>query len=352
MSPKCFVCQTMPRAVATRTFGPRVGTTLGYTVHNKTQGPSDCSYCNTANKTWKAICLTQWDRSLLVYSSSLCKVLHDLRWGGGRGVIWCRYLVSNWSIWVNWSFLPAATKLGQGNVFTGICDSVHRGGGGLSASVHAGIPHPLGADTPWEQTHTPQEQTLPWEQTTSGADTPPEQTHPPGADTPQEQTPPGNRHIPPRKQTPAYGQRASSTHPTGMHSCWQHFPHTQDSHRYLGNCQMQRQKKNWFRRAQTPPSCIINVIDHSGRQMCLLGRHMTYLALLWPFQQLRVLFSSAAPELQILWGKSFQKSLAISTFPLISRTKRSNDVPAAVVGRTICCWLCFLPGFHPKEKSS
>ena len=28
------------------------------------------------------------------------------------------------------SFLPAATKLGQGNVFTGICDSVHLGGGG------------------------------------------------------------------------------------------------------------------------------------------------------------------------------------------------------------------------------
>ena len=26
-------------------------------------------------------------------------------------------------------YLPAATKLGQGNVFTGICDSVHRGGG-------------------------------------------------------------------------------------------------------------------------------------------------------------------------------------------------------------------------------
>ena len=47
-------------------------------------------------------------------------------------------------------YLLAATKLGQGNVFTGICDSVHSGG--VSAS---------GADTPREQTppgtkYTPQ----------------------------------------------------------------------------------------------------------------------------------------------------------------------------------------------------
>ena len=38
-----------------------------------------------------------------------------------------------------WDLLPDATKLGQGNVFTGVCDSVHRG---VSASVHAGIPPP------------------------------------------------------------------------------------------------------------------------------------------------------------------------------------------------------------------
>ena len=37
------------------------------------------------------------------------------------------------------SSLPPATKLGQGNIFTGVCDSVHRGG---PASVHAGIPPP------------------------------------------------------------------------------------------------------------------------------------------------------------------------------------------------------------------
>ena len=51
--------------------------------------------------------------------------------------------------------LPAATKLGQGNVFTGVCDSATGGvggGGGGSASVHAGIPPPLEQTPPWDQT--------------------------------------------------------------------------------------------------------------------------------------------------------------------------------------------------------
>ena len=51
----------------------------------------------------------------------------------------------------------------------------------MSASVHAGI-YPPGADLPRSR-------------------------HPSGADTP------------PRKQAPAYGQRAAGTHPTGIHSC-------------------------------------------------------------------------------------------------------------------------------------
>ena len=46
---------------------------------------------------------------------------------------------------IRYSFLPPATKLEQGYVFTRVCDTVHRGG--VSASVHAGI-YPLGADTP------------------------------------------------------------------------------------------------------------------------------------------------------------------------------------------------------------
>ena len=69
------------------------------------------------------------------------------------------------------TFLPPATKLGQGYVFTGVCDSVHRG---------ACLPqHILGCNPP-------------------GAD-------PPEADTPQEQTPPKAdipRSRPPRADTP------------------------------------------------------------------------------------------------------------------------------------------------------
>ena len=52
------------------------------------------------------------------------------------------------------AYLPPATKLGQGYVFTGVCDSVQSGG---SASVHAGIP-------PWEQA-PPGSRNPPWEQT-------------------------------------------------------------------------------------------------------------------------------------------------------------------------------------------
>ena len=64
--------------------------------------------------------------------------------------------------------------------------------GGVSASVHAGIP-------------CPREQTPPQEQT------PPSSRHPPGADTPQEQTPsPGEETA----------TAVDSTHPTGMHSCY------------------------------------------------------------------------------------------------------------------------------------
>ena len=60
------------------------------------------------------------------------------------------------------NFYRPQRSCGRGYVFTGVCHSVN--GGGVSASVHAGIPHP----SPWEQT-------------------------PPQSRPPREQTPPGSR---------------------------------------------------------------------------------------------------------------------------------------------------------------
>ena len=78
--------------------------------------------------------------------------------------------------------LPPATKLGQSYVFTGVCDSVHRGGlpqcmlgyHPPPTSRHPPSRHPPRSRPLPEQTHTP-EQTPPWEQThtSPGADTPP-----------------------------------------------------------------------------------------------------------------------------------------------------------------------------------
>ena len=86
----------------------------------------------------------------------------------------CIYRLLNlWNSWC-WKLLPTTKKSGQGNVFTGVCDSVH--GGGLPQCM-LGYHRPLGAYTP------PPEQTPPWEQT------PPQSRHPP----PQEQTPPPHR---------------------------------------------------------------------------------------------------------------------------------------------------------------
>ena len=136
---------------------------------------------------------------------------------------------------------------GQGNIFTPVCHSVHRG-------VSPGSRHPLEhtpprADTtPLEQTHPPGADTppgvdTPQEQTPPRADPqsrhlprsrypqsrhplpeqtpPPPRADPPGADTPQsryppEQTPPPS---PPEQTLGAYGQPAASRHPTGMHYC-------------------------------------------------------------------------------------------------------------------------------------
>ena len=114
-------------------------------------------------------------------------------------------------------FLPAATKLGQGNVFTGICDSVHREGC---------LPQCMLGCHPPRSRH-PREQTPPWEQT------PPRSRHPPRADTPMSRyppqeadppeqsppraadTPPGSRHPPRSRHPPEADHPLASRHPPG-----------------------------------------------------------------------------------------------------------------------------------------
>ena len=168
--------------------------------------------------------------------------------------------------WMLMNLLPPATKLGQGYVFTGVCDSVHGGDVCLSACRDTTPPKqtPPRVDTPQAD---PPEHTPPREQTPQGrhplqssrADhppgsrspqgrhpqsrhpheqTPPEQT--PRADIPQEQTPPRadtpqSRHppeqTPPSEQTTRSGQtppppeqtplpRADSP-PTPGRACWE-----------------------------------------------------------------------------------------------------------------------------------
>ena len=91
-------------------------------------------------------------------------------------------------------FLPPATKLGQGYVFTGVCDSVHRGG--VPDQVHPPdqVP-PLGPGTPPRTRYTP------WTRYT-----PRDQVHPPGPG-----TPPGTRYTPPRTRYTPLDQ----VHPPG-----------------------------------------------------------------------------------------------------------------------------------------
>ena len=143
--------------------------------------------------------------------------------------------------------LPPATKLGQGYVFTGVCDSVHRGG--LPQCMLGYHPTPLKSRCPPRGRHPPGVDT-PQEQTPLGADTYQEQTppgsrHPPEADTPQEQTPPrvdipqpppGADNPHPREQTPPRSRppgsslglcpRGSSPLIITSPSCFIHYIHS------------------------------------------------------------------------------------------------------------------------------
>ena len=89
-------------------------------------------------------------------------------------------------------FLPPATKLGQGNVFTGVYDSVNGGGVCLSAC--------------WDTTTPPEANT-------------PGSRHRPGTDTPQKQTPHGSRH--PWEQTPPWSRHPLEQTPPPCRACWE-----------------------------------------------------------------------------------------------------------------------------------
>ena len=100
------------------------------------------------------------------------------------------------------AFLPAATKLGQVNIFTSVCQEFcPQGGVGVCLSACWDTPPPPS----------------PPDQAPAGG-----RHHPPDQAPPQPGPPPQSRH-PPGKQTAAYGQRVTGTHPTGMHSCKSKF---------------------------------------------------------------------------------------------------------------------------------
>ena len=84
------------------------------------------------------------------------------------------------------NLLPPATKLGQGYIFTGVCDSVHRGGVCSQGGLLLGVPGPGGVCSRGYLL--------------LGGSAP------------------GGWRSPPGTATAAGG-----THPTGMHSCFEYF---------------------------------------------------------------------------------------------------------------------------------
>ena len=126
-------------------------------------------------------------------------------------------------------FLPHATKLGQGYIFTGVCDSVHGGRRG-SGSVHAEIP-------PRTRQASPQG---------PGRHPPPVPgRHPPRTRRSPPQylagTPPPDRAV----HTGRYGQRAGGMHPTGMQSCLKrHFK--SDRHNFFEHAQVKKQDGKFY----------------------------------------------------------------------------------------------------------
>ena len=79
--------------------------------------------------------------------------------------------------YVDIPWLPAATKLGQGNIFTSVCQEFCPQGGRVSASVHAGIHTPLDQTSPEQTPPGTRPHPLPWTRS-------PWTRHPPGPDPP------------------------------------------------------------------------------------------------------------------------------------------------------------------------
>ena len=114
-------------------------------------------------------------------------------------------------------------SLRKGNIFTGVCHSVHRRGGWWCVCHHASPQ----ADTP--RLHTPQttyplDYVPPWTMYPPGLRTP--RLHTSRLHTPQDYVPPQNMYppwttYPPGAMypPPVDGLCAGGTHPTGMHSC-------------------------------------------------------------------------------------------------------------------------------------
>ena len=91
----------------------------------------------------------------------------------------CIVHVSPYSVYVSVSsesLLPAATKLGQGNVFTAVCDSVNRGGMRQTPPQEADSPPKKQTPSPRSRPPPPKKQTPPPKE----ADPPrPQETDPP-----------------------------------------------------------------------------------------------------------------------------------------------------------------------------
>ena len=126
-------------------------------------------------------------------------------------------------------FTARKRSLGQGNIFSSMCQEFcSPGGGGVvpPGQVHPQAGTPLDRSSP--QTGTPPSQVHPLARYTPLAGTspqagnPPGQVHPP-AGTPPARYPSGQVHPPLAVHAGRYVQQAGGTHPTGMHSCWNKF---------------------------------------------------------------------------------------------------------------------------------